>query len=114
MFDQTASGTQLHVYSAFQDCFNNLEIAQAPDLHGTYKSNNSPSHAILLASFPGCSQLQSLNVCSMQTRRGKAWEIWSRVVTSGRQRVDTWGWCQMKNLEALSCNVSLRMEAVRT
>jgi len=54
-----ASDMQLHVYSAFWDCFNSLEIAQVPDLHGTYKSNNSPSHAILMASFPaaGCSHL---------------------------------------------------------
>ena len=29
-------------------------------------------------------------VYSMQIRRGKAWEIWSRVVTSGRQMVDTY------------------------
>ena len=48
---------------------------------------------IQLASFPGYSHLQYLIACSMQIRRGKAWEIWSRVVPSGRQvqRVDTWG-----------------------
>ena len=46
---------------------------------------------IQLASFPGYSHLQYLIACSMQIRRGKAWEIWSRVVPSGRQvqRVDT-------------------------
>jgi len=27
----------------------------------------------------------------MQIRKGKAWEIWSRAVTSGRQTVDTQG-----------------------
>ena len=40
-----------------------------------------------VASFPGCSHLQNLIACSMQIRRGKTWEIWSRAVTSGRQRV---------------------------
>ena len=35
------------------------------------------------------SHLQSLIACSMQIWRGKAWGIWSRVI-SGRQRVDTW------------------------
>ena len=44
-----------------------------------------------LASFPGCSHLQYLIACSMQIRRGKAWEISSRAVTSGRQKVDTRG-----------------------
>ena len=29
--------------------------------------------------------------CSMRTRRGKAWEIWSRAVTLGRQSVDPQG-----------------------
>jgi len=43
-------------------------------------------------------------VFSMQVQRGKAWEIWSRVVMSGRQRVV---WHPMKNLEALSGNVNL-------
>ena len=42
-------------------------------------------------SFSGRSHLQSWITCSMQTRRGKAWEIWSRAMTSGRRRVDTWG-----------------------
>jgi len=40
---------------------------------------------------PGRSHLQYLIAYSMQIRRGKAWEIWSRLVTSGRQKVDTWG-----------------------
>ena len=44
-----------------------------------------------LASFPGHSHLQYLIACSMQIWRGKAWEIWSHAMTSGRQRVDTWG-----------------------
>jgi len=44
-----------------------------------------------LASFPGRSHLQYLIAYSMQIRRGKAWEISSRAVTSGRQKVDTRG-----------------------
>ena len=47
--------------------------------------------AQILASFPGRSHLQYLIAYSMQIRRGKAWEIWSRVVTWSRQKVDTWG-----------------------
>ena len=35
--------------------------------------------------------LQYLIAYSMQIRRGKAWEIWSRAVTSGRLVLDTWG-----------------------
>ena len=45
----------------------------------------------------------------MQILRVKAWEIWSRAVTSGRQRVDTQGdrgQCLMKDLEALSFTIS--------
>ena len=34
---------------------------------------------------------------------GKAWEVRSRAVTSGRQRVGAWGQCLTKNLQALSC-----------
>jgi len=44
---------------------------------------------VWLASFPGLSHLQYLIAYSMQIQRGKAWEIWSRVVMSGRQKVDT-------------------------
>ena len=44
-----------------------------------------------LASFPGHSHLQYLIAYSMQIRRGKAWEISSRAVVSGRQMVDTRG-----------------------
>jgi len=44
-----------------------------------------------VASFPGRSHFQYLITYSMQIRRGKAWEIWSRAVTSGRQKVDTRG-----------------------
>jgi len=39
----------------------------------------------------GCSHLQYVITCSMQIQKGKAWEIWSHVVMSGRQRVDTRG-----------------------
>ena len=44
-----------------------------------------------VASFPGRFHLQYLIAYSMQIRRGKAWEISSRAVTSGRQKVDTRG-----------------------
>ena len=44
-------------------------------------------NGISVASFPGLSHLQYLMTYSMQIRRGKAWEIWSCTVTSGRQRV---------------------------
>ena len=45
--------------------------------------------AVCVTSFPGCSHLPSLIACSMQIRTGKACEIWSLAVTSGRQMVDT-------------------------
>jgi len=49
-------------------------------------------HCMLhVASFPGRSHLQYLIAYSMQIRRGKAWEISSRAITSGRQKVDTRG-----------------------
>jgi len=44
-----------------------------------------------VASFPGRSHLQYLIAYSMQIQGGKAWEISSRAVTSGRQMVDTRG-----------------------
>ena len=44
-----------------------------------------------LASFPGCSCLQFLIASSMRKQRGKAWEIQSCAMTSGRQRVDRQG-----------------------
>ena len=44
-----------------------------------------------VASFPGRSHLKYLIAYSMQIRRGKAWEIWSCAVMSGRQKVDTRG-----------------------
>jgi len=44
-----------------------------------------------IASFPGRSHLQYLIAFSMQIRRGKAWDISSRAVTSCRQKVDTRG-----------------------
>jgi len=46
-----------------------------------------------IASFPGRSHLQYLIAYSIQIWRGKAWEIWSSAVTSGRHIVDTWGPC---------------------
>ena len=46
-----------------------------------------------VALFPGHSHLRYLIACCtcIQMWRGKTWEIWSRTVTSGRQRVDTQG-----------------------
>ena len=44
-----------------------------------------------VALIPGRSHLQYLIACSMQIQRGRAREIWSRLVTSGRRRVATWG-----------------------
>jgi len=35
--------------------------------------------------------IPTYGLCSMQVRRGKTWEIWSCVMTSGRQMVDTRG-----------------------
>ena len=46
---------------------------------------------IRIASLSGHSHLKYLITNSMQTQRGKAWEISLRVVSSGRQRVDTQG-----------------------
>ena len=42
------------------------------------------------ASFPGRSHHPCLIACSMQIRRGRAWDIWSCVMTSGRQMADIW------------------------
>jgi len=53
------------------------------------------SHSIAL--FPGPSHLYSLQYAN---GRVKAWEIWSRVMMSGRQRIDG-GHSPMKGLEAL-------------
>jgi len=44
---------------------------------------------------------QYLIACSMQVWRGKAWEIWSRVVASGRQTTDTQGAVANKLSQAL-------------
>ena len=49
------------------------------------------THTTHIASFPGRSHLQYLTAYSMHIRRGKAWEISLRAVTSGRQKVDTRG-----------------------
>ena len=53
--------------------------------------HNSRERGFSVASFPGRSHPQYLIAYSMQIRRGKAWEISSRAVTSGRQKVDTRG-----------------------
>ena len=60
--------------------------------------------------------LQYLIACSMQIQRRKAWEIWSHVVTLGKQMVDTWGavpnsnnshscpwWCERRMILMLPC-----------
>ena len=52
---------------------------------------NTVSRGNKIASFPGRSHLQYLIAYIMQIRRGKAWEISSRAVMSGRQMVDTRG-----------------------
>jgi len=57
---------------------------------------------VSLASFPGRSHLQYLIACSMQIRRGNAWEISSRAVTSGRQKVDTLPLLRASNLTSMS------------
>jgi len=55
------------------------------------------NQALIIALFqnisliPSCSHLQYLITYSMQIRSGKAWEIWSRAVTSCTQMVDTQG-----------------------
>ena len=59
------------------------------DCHISWPTNTE--HYFHLASFPGRSHFQYLIAYSMQIRRGKAWEILSRAVTSGRQKVDTRG-----------------------
>ena len=63
-------------------------------------------NVLAVAPIPGCSHLQYFIACSMQMWRGKAWEIWSCVVMSGRRRVDTSG--AVPN-EARSCTVSPRV-----
>ena len=60
-----------------------------------------------IASLPDHSHLQYLIAYSMQIQREKAWEIWTHVVMSGKQRVDTRGWCPTR-LEALSCTIGPR------
>ena len=60
-------------------------------LIGLLSPTQIQSLKMTIASFPGRSHLQYLIACSMQIRRRKAWEIWSRAVTSGRQMVDTRG-----------------------
>ena len=65
--------------------------ALAEELQRTFCAVQIKSHDNYVASFPGRSHLQYLIAYSMQIRSGKAWEIWSRAFTSGRQMVDTWG-----------------------
>jgi len=68
-------------------------------------TTTNPSLYFRLGSFPGHSPIQYLIACSMQIQRGKAWVIWSRAVTLGRQRVDAM-WYPTKNLKALSYAIS--------
>ena len=44
----------------------------------------------ILASFPRPFPLPAFDCFQYEIRRGKAWEIWSHVMMSGRQMVDTW------------------------
>jgi len=84
-----------------------LEIKHSTKLPGSRVYALQRGYCI--ASFPGRSHLQYLIAYSMQIRRWKAWEISSRVVTSGRQKVDTWGAVpDQRNLEALSCTIGSR------
>ena len=57
------------------------------DNHVALQDPGRAVYATSLASFPGHSHLQSLIACSEE----KAWEIWSHVMTSGRQLEDTCG-----------------------
>ena len=63
-----------------------------------------------VASFPGRSHLQYLIAYSMQIRMGKAWEIWSRAVTSGRQMVDTRGVVPDSSISRFVSNCPWRYE----
>jgi len=65
-------------------------------------------HLSNLAPFPGCLHLQSLITCSMQVRRGKAWEICLCAVMLGRQRVDIQGAVPHKESWSPFCSVNLR------
>ena len=56
-----------------------------------YKEAEIVLDSLVPRPFPGRSHLQYLIAYSMQIRRGKAWEIWSRAVMSGRQMVDIRG-----------------------
>ena len=49
---------------------------------------------------------QYLITYSIQIRNGKAWEIWSRAVTSGTWRVDTRGVVPDKESQVLSCTIN--------
>ena len=58
-----------------------------------------------LALFLGHSHLLSFHHLQCADLEGKALEIWSCAVMSGRQRVDRLGPVLMKDLDALSCDV---------
>jgi len=74
----------------FSRCFNCCHKRRWHALH-TFVEAFQGCYKDRVASFPGRSHLQYLIAYRMQIRRGKAWEIWSRTVTSGRQMVDTRG-----------------------
>ena len=72
--------------------------------------NREQSNTII-ALFPGCSRLQFLIICSMQTWRGKAWEIescaWRQVDVTGvvpnRCNSQTLSWYQPRVYQTTSC-----------
>jgi len=58
--------------------------------HALIKTDFSCYVLEMIDTFPGHAHLQYLIACSMKVWMGKAWDIWSCMVTSDRQRVDTW------------------------
>ena len=65
--------------------------------HGLNVPNQHFGSVVHLGSFPGRSQLHSSITCNTQIRRGKAQEVWSCAVMSGRLVVGTWGGADRNN-----------------
>ena len=53
-----------------------------------------PAH-YYISSLVNSQAIHATSICNMQIWLGKAWEVWSRAVPSGRQMADTQagGWC---------------------
>ena len=60
-------------------------------MNGQLHHSTQNLYCIVRKALPDSSHFQLLIVCSIQVLMGKAWEILSRVVMSGRQMVDTQG-----------------------